>query len=333
MLVFQVWTSGKPDLVLLDLEGDVVVIADTILIAPKLSQERSIGPFFSLVLPNCVVNVLHDLVGDSLLNARIANSFPELGNEVRITLETVVDCCLLKAVNDPLEVRWRDVDLFLLELLDLCLGRFIILNFEGPVLFDGVLEFRVHWLSILDIVGWHFLTWAKLIKLAIFEEFLWILEFHVGPVIRIFDLWLTTLLGLFVNRQVFNLGHRWCSLVLWRMSCSLRCDTCHYFILNLKFVFTVILRHGDVAITLTTRVCSDSLSYGWLFFVPFISVVRVRDENIRVGENLERFDCAFLLTVIEIIAKISKFLEILIYLPLHLTCISTAVVTFLSDDG
>ena len=94
-----------------------------------------------------------------------------------------------------------------------------------------------------------------------------------------------------------------------RIRCSLRCDTSNNFVGNLKFVFTVILSHGDVAVTLTARISCYSLYDCWSVFTSFsLPVVRIRDENICVREVLERFDCAFLLTV-RIKAKVSRFLE------------------------
>lgn len=165
LLGFNVGTNINSLILLLDLESQVVVIAYTILIAPEHSKERSVRPFFSLSLPNLIINVLHDFVGYSTLNARIRHSLPELGDQDSFTLATVVDCCLFKAVNNPLEIRRRNVDFFLLEFTDFCLGGFIIFDFEWPVFFDCILKFRVYWLSKFDVVWRHFL--ATIIKLAV----------------------------------------------------------------------------------------------------------------------------------------------------------------------
>lgn len=95
---------------------------------------------------------------------------------------------------------------------------------------------------------------------------------------------------------------------MWGTRCSFRCDTSNNFVWDLKLIFTVILHHGDVAVTLAARIGCDSLCDCWSIILS-LPVVRIRNENVCVREVLERFDCAFLLTVNGIKAKVSRFLE------------------------
>lgn len=284
---------------LLNLENLVVVIAYSILIGPEHSQKWSIRPLFSLVLPNLWIDIRHDFVGYSTLNTLILYSLPELRDQVSDALEFVIYSRFFKAVNNPLEIRRWNVDFFLLEFSNFRLGCLIIFDFEWPVFFNCILEFRVHWLSKFDVIWWDLLA-SRMVKFFVLQKSAWILQFNVSPVVRKF------LIGIYchgcldffwIYLQIFNLRHWWSSLILRGIRCSVRCDSIHNLVWNLKLIFGVIfefLGHGDVAVTLTARIgCYHCWSV--IFSLP---MVRIRDKNVCVGEFLERANCdPFLLTI------------------------------------
>lgn len=65
----------------------------------------------------------------------------------------VIDGALLKTVDDPFAVGWRNVNLVFLQAVDGSLRDLIQLPIEGPILFLGVLHFPVEAIDVLDVVG------------------------------------------------------------------------------------------------------------------------------------------------------------------------------------
>ena len=137
-----------------ELEGLVVVWAYTILVRPKHPDERSIASLLSLVFPAEVVNLNHDFLLYSLVDV-LGNSFSELINKILLALLLIIDGGLLKIIDNPLVIRWSDLDIELDEFLDLLLGDLIVLVLEAPVFLGCVLLFAVYWVKVPHVVLGH----------------------------------------------------------------------------------------------------------------------------------------------------------------------------------
>lgn len=128
-----------------------VVVADLVLIPPEQSNERTIGPLLTLGFPAVVVDLAHGLVGDAVLHF-LGNSLAEGINKKFGALLLVIDCRLLKAINDPLAIGGRDVDFVLFQVIYCCFCDLIKFLIERPVLFFRILIILIARINVLHIV-------------------------------------------------------------------------------------------------------------------------------------------------------------------------------------
>jgi len=103
-------TSSQTGFVLhlIDLESLIIVLSNTILVVPEVSNERSVLTILSLEFPDSV-HFLHCLVTNSQLYifTWTFEFISEWLYEVPHTLSFIINSGLFKVVNDPLEIiRW-----------------------------------------------------------------------------------------------------------------------------------------------------------------------------------------------------------------------------------
>ena len=135
-------------------ESAEIVLADLVLVPPEQSYEGPVGAVLSLGLPAVIVDLAHSVIRDSL-RYLCGHPLLELFDQVGLALLLVIDGRLLEAINDPLAVAGRNVDLVLLQEVDGRLGDFVELLLEGPVLLVGVLGLVIERINMLDVVVGH----------------------------------------------------------------------------------------------------------------------------------------------------------------------------------
>ena len=190
-----------------------------VLIAPELTDETSVLSLFSLTLPAMSINRIHLLLAYSCNNL-LWSSFSELLGEVGDVLLLIVNCGLLPNINDPFKVGGWDVYLEFFALILLLLRNLIHLLLVAPAFFNGILSLRVYWLDVLYIMIRNFWN-ANIIDLLILEEFVAILDSHVGKVVWYFLFGsLYDRVGLLLRYSVSSIGWA-CFTICGSLCCCL----------------------------------------------------------------------------------------------------------------
>ena len=157
-------------------ESVVLIFFNTIFFVPEVSEVRSVQSLFSLALPEQTVDFLHHLICDSSRNFW-KHPLSEFLYQILDTLFFIVNGCFFKDINDPLIIRWRDVNIVDFQFFYFFFSNFILLLFEGPPFFNCILVFVINGLNIFHVPIRNFL--ASWIKLFEFKVFLWIFNFEI----------------------------------------------------------------------------------------------------------------------------------------------------------